>query len=60
MKKCAQCKNMIPDRVQPWHKCQTCGKEFCGVCGDKIVDSTMRCRECRGGFSETVEIQRLV
>ena len=49
MKKCVSCGHDMPDRVQPWHKCTSCGKEFCGLCGDKLIDSNMRCRECRSG-----------
>ncbi len=56
MKRCANCKTDIPDRVQPWHKCQSCGKEFCGLCGDKLIDSTMRCRDCRSGRMEVRSI----
>jgi len=49
MKRCVSCGHDMPDRVQPWHKCTSCGKEFCGLCGDKLIDSNMRCRECRSG-----------
>jgi len=47
MKKCANCDNELHGWVRPWHQCHRCGKEFCGLCGDKLIDKTLRCQGCR-------------
>jgi CO dehydrogenase/acetyl-CoA synthase gamma subunit (corrinoid Fe-S protein) len=58
MRNCANCNLEISGWVRPWHKCQACGKEFCGVCGDKLIDSSMRCKECRN--EKNLNVRRLI
>ena len=49
MKNCSNCGKEIGAFVQPWHKCLSCGKEYCGLCGDRVVDKNQRCKDCRAG-----------
>lgn len=57
MKMCSNCRKDIP-MVQPWHKCVVCGKEFCGYCGDRLIDNNMKCRECRAGKIDVKSLLR--